>query len=480
MRRDMRWPGAILGICLGLCPLRGSARQEASAADMAGRARVQRPNVILVLADDLSARDLALYGGSVRTPVLERMARTGVFFHDAWSAPLCGPSRAILHTGKYPHHQGYYENQVTPKVPFFRDARHLQLLKMARQAGYATGMFGKIHHGGEPAEYGAQEHCLARYWDGYDGPFQKRTEPRAGMYAISWYWHPGIVVDGVGLPTRPDDFGPDIELEHLVRFIGRNKDRPFFAYWPSNLPHMAHDPATGRWNYTDVPERDAAGHRTGGRVKGSLASTVGYLDALVGSIVTHLERLGIADRTIIFFASDNGTANGDKGSYERDRAIRVPFLVSGGPVRRLGESRVLVDFTDIWPTIAELVGHAGAVDADGKSLAPLLLGQPFVSRETIRMAMGDGRWIRDADWLLDGRGRFWDTRGAASQDAYRDASRSGDPDAVAARERFDGYLRDFPPPDENDPMTRDAWRKFRFKGKRPLGASGPPAGGDGE
>ncbi len=438
-----------------------------------------RPNIILVLADDLSARDLALYGGPIRTPNLDRMARLGVAFRDAWSAPLCGPSRAILHTGKYPHHQGYYENQITPKVPFFRDARHLPLLKMAAGAGYATGMFGKIHHGGDPAEYGAQEHCLARYWEGYDGPFQKKTEPRGGMYAISWYWHPGVVVNGVGLPTGPEDFGPEIECDHLLRFIDRNRDRPFFAYWPSNLPHMAHDPKADRWYYTDVPELDAGDRRTGRRVKGSLASTVAYLDAQIGRILAHLERSGIADRTVLIFTADNGTADGDKGSYDRDFAIRVPFVASGGPVRPIGESRALVDFTDIWPTVADLVGHDGAANADGKSVAPLLLGQPFVPRETIRMAMGDGRWIRDADWLLDGRGRFWDTRGAPSQDAYRDVSQSGDPEVAAARERFDGHLRDFPPPDEDDPMTRDAWRKFRSKGKKPSRASNPSPGGDG-
>lgn len=437
------------------------------------------PSIVLVLADDLSARELALYGGSIRTPALESMARAGVLFHDAWSAPLCGPSRAILHTGKYPQNQGYYENQVTPKVPFYRDERHLPLLKMAKQAGYATGMFGKIHHGGDPAEYGAQVHCLARYWDGYDGPFQKRTEPRAGMYAISWYWHPGIVVDGVGLPTTADDFGPDIELEHLLRFIGRNKDHPFFAYWPSNLPHMAHDPGSGRWNYTDVPERDAEGRRTGGRVKGSLASTVGYLDALVGRICEHVGRLGIAGHTIVFLTSDNGTANGDKGSYERDRAIRVPFVVSGGPVRSLGESRALVDFTDIWPTVAELAGHKGPTNTDGHSFAPYLLGQPFAPRETIRMAMNNARWIRDADWLLDGRGRFWDVRGAGSQEAYRDVSISEDPGVVAARMRFDGYLRDFSLPDESDPMTRDAWRKFRRQGGKPVEMFHPPVANGG-
>jgi arylsulfatase A len=436
-----------------------------------------RPNIIFILADDVSARDLSFYGGPVQMPVLDRLARQGVQFNNAWSAPLCGPSRAILHTGKYPYHQGYYENAVTPSVAFYDDPRHLPLLHMAKQAGYATGMFGKMHFGNDPGKYGADVHCVARYWKGYDGPSHSPDGGREGMYGVSWYWHPGLILNGVGIPTTPADFGPDIELKQLLRFIEANKDRPFLVYWPTNLPHMERNPKTGyrTFSYTSVPEVDANGTRTGRKVAGSLQSTMGYLDFLVGKIQRRLQDLGLAETTVLFFAADNGTANGDKGSYERDRALRVPFVVSGGPVKPQGLSEVLVDFTDIWPTVAGLAGYTGALNTDGHSFAPYLLGQSFTPRETIRMAMNNGRWVRDAHWLLDGRGRFWDVRGAVSQDSYRDVSLSDDAEVVAARLRFESYLKDFPLPDESDPLTRDAWRKFRRQHGKPVGVLPPPA-----
>lgn len=422
-----------------------------------------RPNIILILADDVSARDLSCYGGPVQMPVLDRLAKQGVQFNNAWAAPLCGPTRAILHTGKYPHHQGYYENTVTPRVAFYDDSRHLPLLRMAKAAGYATGMFGKMHFGNDPGKYGADVHCVARYWKGYDGPSHSPDGSREGMYGVSWYWHPGEILNGVGIPTTADDFGPDVELKQLLGFIDANKDRPFFVYWPSNLPHMERNPRTGyrTFSYTSVPELDTKGARTGNQVAGSLQSTMGYLDFLIGRIQNRLQQLALAENTVLFFAADNGTANGDKGSYERDYAIRVPFVVAGGPVKSRGLSATLVDFTDIWPTVADLAGYKGNRNTDGHSFATYLLDQPFTSRQTIQMAMNNARWIRDQDWLLDGRGRFFDLRGATKQTDYRDVSESSDPEAMAARKRFERLLMDIPLPDEDDPLTRSAWKKFR-------------------
>lgn len=425
-----------------------------------------RPNIIFILADDISARDLSCYGGPVKMPVLDRLARQGVQFNNAWSAPLCGPSRAILHTGKYPHHQGYYENTVTPRVAFYDDPRHLPLLRMAKSAGYVTGMFGKMHFGDDAGKYGADVHCVYRYWPGYDGPSHSTDGRREGMYGVSWYWHPGLILNGVGIPTTADDFGPDIELKQLLTFVEANTNRPFIAYWPCNLPHMERNPKTGKFSYTAVPELAANGVRTGRKVAGSLQSTMGYLDFLIGQLQNRLQQLGLAENTVVFFTADNGTANGDKGSYERDNALRVPFVISGGPVKPRGLSEVLVDFTDIWPTVANLAGYTGTMNTDGHSFALYVLDQSFTPRVTIQMAMNNARWIRDRDWLLDGRGRFFDLRGAAKQIDYKDVSESGDPEVVAARKRFEQLLGDIPLPDENDPLTKNAWKKFRsFKTK---------------
>jgi len=422
-----------------------------------------RPNIVFILADDISARDLSCYGGPIQMPLLDRLARQGVQFNNTWSAPLCGPTRAMLLTGKYPNHQGYYENAVSPRVAFYDDPRHLPLLRMAQAAGYVTGMFGKMQFGNDAGQYGVDVHCVCRYWKGYDGPSHLPNGSREGMYGVSWYWHPGLVLNGVGIPTTDADFGPDLELEQLLKFVEANKDRPFMAYWPTNLPHKERNAESGynSFSYTSVPELDGSGQKTGRKVAGSLQSTMGYLDFLIGQIQNRLQQLGLAENTVFFIAGDNGTANGDKGSYDRDYAIRVPLVVSGGPVKPQGLSKALVDFTDIWPTVANLVGYEGAMNTDGHSFAPYLLGQPFTPRTTIQMAMNNARWLRDQDWLIDGRGRFFDLRGATKQADYKEVSESLDPEVVAARKRFEPLLNAIPVPDENDPLTKNAWRKFR-------------------
>jgi arylsulfatase A len=428
----------------------------------------EKPNIIFILADDVSARELSTYGGRIPMPHLDRMAERGIVFNTAWSAPLCGPSRAMLMTGKYPHNQGYWENEVMPSVPYFRDARHLPLLRMMKQAGYATGWFGKIQHGGPSMmnEIGADTSLIYRYWDGYDGPDQGRDgSSRSGMYGISWYWHPGLIADGKGLATMPADFGPDLELRYLLKFAEANRERPFFAYWPSNLPHKAYDPETKEWYYTDVPEIGPDGTPTGGKVPGSLESTMRYFDHMLGQLNRRLEEVGLADNTIIFFTADNGTADADKGRYDMDVAMRVAFVVSGGPVISRGLTGTLIDFTDIWPTMADLGGYAGERNTDGHSFAPLLLGQPFTARGYCRMAMNNARWIRTANWLLDGTGRFYNVQGARSREDYRDVTNSGDPDVIAARARLQMNLdENLPLPDYNDPLTARAWDGFRKRG----------------
>jgi arylsulfatase A len=472
------------------CPqlLLPAAALLAGAAPTLAQDGTRPPNIILILADDVSACELSPYGGPIAMPQLQRLADEGVMFRNAWSTPLCGPSRAMIMTGKYPHNTGYYENQIWPEVPFWEDTRHLPLLKMMRQAGYATSMVGKKHYGDDPdpGPYGADDWLITRYWAGYDGPAQRSRPPdRTGMYGVSWYWHPGLIRNGQGVPTTPADFGPDLELEHLLAFAAAERDGPFVAYWTTNLPHKALEEdgsPGGRWFYTDVPELNAEGKPTGGKVPGTLASNMQYLDYLLGRLRDGLAAQGRAGNTIIFFTADNGTADArgtnrqmDKGSYDRDEAIRVPFVVGGGTVKPRGSSEVLVDFTDLWPTFAQLADYQGPMNTDGHSFASYLLGEPFTPRETILMAMSNARWVRDNDWLLDGCGHFYDTRGAATRDDYRDVSRSEDPEVIAARKRFETHLQEIPLPDENDPSTRKGWKRLRAMPKgEPVQVFRPP------
>lgn len=457
-------------------------------AALGSAAEARKPNIVFLLADDVSAKDLRCYNpNGVKLPFIEKLAKEGVLFESAWASSTCGPSRALLQTGKYPFKQKHFENSVEPNIPLWKNPRHTLIGQVLKKAGYVNAWYGKIHFGGTPVDYGFDEYCTTQWWDGYDGPYQRPEKTTNGMYAVSWYWHPGEIADGKGLPTGPEDFGPQIESERILDFIARNKDNPFFLYWPSNLPHMAHrggTPMNGNWFYTDVPECDAKGQPTGKRIPGSLGSNMQFLDQKLKLIVDRLDELGILDDTIVMIAGDNGTPGYGKGKFESEVAPHVPFIVwNPKRIKPRGHSPVLVDFSDILPTLAELGGADVPAGIDGHSFAPYLEGKAFKPRDWIFLEYDNARWLRDERWLLDGHGRFYDCGSERDESTgygvlppraplgsngpkdpnigYRDVTESQDPEVVAARKRFEEILKDLPGPDYNDPETKAAWERFR-------------------
>jgi arylsulfatase A len=445
----------------------------------------RKPNIILVLLDDVSAKEFTCYGGQgISTPTLDRMAREGVMFRTAWSTPLCGPSRALLHTGRYGGRTQYLDNDIMPGKPFW--TQHQVLGKVLQSAGYATTMIGKSHFSNHPhADLGFDEYCIARYWPGYDGPPQAAAaQATASMYAVQWYWHPGLVVDGKGYPTKADDFAPDIEVDRIKNFIGRHKSQPFFVYYPMNMPHMmvnsTNTPTSpgARWNYTDVPARDAHGHKTGKRIKGSLKTDLEYIDYLIGQIWAQVVADGLEQRTVLLVTGDNGTAGYGKGKLNSEVALRVPFIVYGpGQVKRAGPSDALVDFADILPTLADLGGARlpEGYTLDGMSFAPLLQGKPLPDRGWIHSYLGTARWLRDQRWLLDGNGKFYDCGTNRDETAgYRDVTASTEPEVLAAKSRFEAILKIIPAPDRNDPVIGPALNRFdKAKGAGKAAAPSP-------
>ncbi len=479
----MRFPVTIRSF-LGIGVVLGFACWAATSQEISAG----KPNLILVLLDDVSAKEFTCYGGQgIKTPSLDRMAREGVMFRTAWSTPLCGPSRALLHTGRYGGRTQYLDNAVTPKRPFW--TQHLVLGKILQSAGYATTMVGKSHFSNNPrADLGFDEYCIERFWPGYDGPPQAASaKGTASMYAVQWYWHPGLVADGKGCPTQPDDFGPDLEVDRIKTFISRRKSQPFFVYYPMNLPHMAvrstNAPTSlgARWNYTDVPERDADGNRTGKRIKGSLKADLEYVDFLIGQIWAQVVAEGLEQKTILMVAGDNGTAGYGKGRLTSEVAVRIPFIVYGpGRVKSIGPCNALVDFADILPTLTELAGARlpEGYALDGQSFAPLLQGKPFPGREWIHSFLGTARWLRDQRWLLDGAGNFYDCGNSRDETAgYREVTASTEPEVLAARSRFEAILKTIPAPDRNDPAIGPALIRFEQKVKGAGKAANPSPSG---
>jgi arylsulfatase A-like enzyme len=430
-----------------------------------GEESIQRkPNVIFILADDLSAKEYSIYGGSgISTPNLDRMAKEGVAFKTAWAAPQCSPSRAMLHTGNYAYNTGWYGNVVMG--PDFTK-RDCIMGKIMQQSGYKTAWFEKQNFydqmQSDPKAYGFDEYVLDLPWSGYTGPRQDLRNS-GYMYDIQWYWHPSIVWNGKGIPTTANDFGPDIHAEKIIDFMTRHKDEPFFAYWAAFLPHMDYN--DNQWSYTDVPELDANGNKTGKRVPGGLKADLEYLDHLVGQILAAVKDLGLEQNTIVMFAGDNGTSPYGKGLFDSEKGSRVPFVVWGpGLVKPRFMSDVLVDFTDVVPTLAELAGGSipSSANLDGHSFAPYLLGKPFKEREMIFAQFYDGRWVRDKQYLLDARGDYYDCGNNRDESkGYRKMTMKTDPEKLPeVQKKFAEVLEKYPAPDVNDSKLPQQWKNY--------------------
>jgi arylsulfatase A-like enzyme len=340
------------------------------------------PNVVVILADDLGWTDLACYGSDLHeTPHLDRLARDGVRFTQAYSAcTVCSPTRAALLTGKYParlHITDWIPGAMpdnpkllVPDWTKFLPASETTIAELFRAKGYATASIGKWHLGGE-ASY-PEKHGFDRNVAGTD-----KAQP-PGYFAP---WKIPTLTEG-----QPGDYLTDRLADEAIRFVERARDKPFFLY----LAHFA--------VHTPIQGRPALVAKYKARVKPGLthanpayAAMVESLDMSVGRLRARLADLGLADRTVIVFTSDNGgrvptTSNkplrfGKASAYEG--GVRVPLIVHWPGVTKPGSVSDAPAITmDLFPTLADVAGlggpepgpGAGAPGRDGVSLAPLLKG----------------------------------------------------------------------------------------------------------
>jgi len=453
----------------------GTASVLAGGQLRAGQAAAKRPpNLIVLMADDCSAKEYSCYGSTeIHTPVLDSLAKTGVRFRTCWCAPICSPTRAMVMTGRYAFRTHWWHNDMKPtgKEPHADLSEHNRIFaQVLKEAGYATAVCGKWQLHGDEEAYGFDEHCMWEKWDGFDGPVEQEGQSLPGRAAR--YWHPAIVKNGQGVPTKATDYGPDLFVEFLLDFARRHKDRPFLIYYPMCLTHGSWDFEAGRRGYLPVPELDADGQPTGRKVPGSLKSNVEYADALVGRIVRGLEALGLRENTILFYTCDNGTAGYGKNKVAGERGPLVPMIVNGpGHVKPSGARDELVSLVDLFPTLADLAGAPLPANyvIDGQSFAWLLRGEPGRERDYIFSYCADARMIRTKRWLLDGEGRLWDCGNNRSGEGYTDVTDSKDAEPVAARRQLERYLEDLPGPAPDDPLLlryRQTLKKAGARRKR--------------
>ncbi|MDE0624759.1 MAG: arylsulfatase [Bryobacterales bacterium] len=369
----------------------------------------ERPNIVFVLVDDMGWADLGSYGSkAIQTPNLDRMAREGMRFTDAYAGhTVCAPSRCALMTGKHSGHGTVRANAGTAPI---RDS-DVTIAEVLKRAGYATGGFGKWGLGTMGSEGAAERQGFDTFFGYYhqvhahtyyppflveDGkPFLLRGN--AGIYGLeaqevssdleSLQAYKRLSPTGpfVSRKTPAGDyqFSHDLVFERTLDFIREHRDRPFFCYAPWTPPHAAYhlpedEPAVEA--YRDKPWSDRA------KVHAAFVSMV---DRHVGELLKLLEELGISDRTLVLFMSDNGASNRFEGELDssgplrgakrsmHDGGIRSPLIAHWPGVIGSGVVSDHVTYTpDMMPTLAELAGADEFVpdDVDGLSIAPTLLG----------------------------------------------------------------------------------------------------------
>ncbi len=319
------------------------------------------PNVVLIMTDDQGYGDLGFHGNDkIDTPVLDRLAEESIRFDRFFVCPYCTPTRAALMTGRYPLRTG--AAAVTRGLETVRSGE-VTIAEVLRSAGYATGCFGKWHIGEHyPSHPNGQ---------GFDEFF--------GMPQGHWdnYFDPRLEHNGRMVRTR--GYITDVITDYALRFIERHRDRPFFCYVPYNAPHTPHQ----------VPDRyfDKYIERGLDTRAAAVYGMVENVDENVARLLAKLDELGLADRTLVFFLSDNGPEGPEGSRYNagmrgmkgtvHEGGMRVPLFVRWPGHFQPGRViEPIAAHVDLLPTIAELCGVAEpkTLPLDGRSLVPLLAG----------------------------------------------------------------------------------------------------------
>lgn len=355
-----------------------------------------QPNIIFILADDLGIGDVSAYGSdSNSTPQIDKLASEGIRFTHAYTAPLCGPSRARILTGRYAFRTGAVNQD---RVGQIKPADEIITPAILKKAGYAAALIGKWSQFGlNPAAFGFDEYLTFKgsgvYWS---------TEKKG---AETYY------VNGKEIPLPANVYMPDLMHQQVTKFISAHQKTPFFLHYS-----MVHVHANIQRTPYSKPGSDL------------YADNTAYMDKLVGDLLHVLDSLHMRENTLLIFMGDNGTASkyaerssirgkqlsGKKGTMLECGSL-VPAMISWpGKITPGRISNQLIDACDFMPTLAELAGIKLPTDRviDGKSFLPLLFDSSATHRDWIFMELGNQWYVRDAKWKLTRDEKLFDMRNA--------------------------------------------------------------------
>jgi len=391
----------VAGLAVGSVAVSG-CKTLANSAGTGSAAK--KPNIIFIMADDLGYAELGCYGQKkIRTPHIDRMAREGMRFTDYYTgSAVCAPARCNLMTGKHGGHAYVRNNQEVGGWETFRGqlplpADAVTVADVLKEQGYATGAFGKWGLGGVGSTGDPLNQGFDRFY-GYN--CQRHAHNLYPEFLISD--REEAVLEGNTRGLTGKHYAPQAIADELLKFIRANKDRPFFAYYPTVIPHLALqapqedvDAYKGQWPETPYEGKSYLPHPT---PRACYAAMISFLDKQVGRVMELLEQEGLDDNTIVFFTSDNGT------TYLKGQ-VDYEFFESVGPLRGLkgalyeGGIRMLMiarwpgkikagavsgylgAHYDVLATLADLAGAEVGSETDGVSFLPTLLSKPGVQKQ---------------------------------------------------------------------------------------------------
>jgi uncharacterized sulfatase len=414
------------------------------------------PNVLLIMADDLS-NDLGTFGHPmVKTPNLDRLAARGVRFNRAYTQfPLCSPSRVSMLTGRRPDATGVHD-LVTDFRTVLPDV--VTLPQAFKRAGYVSARVGKIYHYGNPGQIGTNGLDDAASWDAVVNPRGVDKDEESVLTNLTPARGLGSSLSFYASPASDEAHTDGKVALETIALLEKHKDRPFFIGAGFYRPHcpfiaprkyfdlypldrIAAPPYSSgdrdgfpraAW-FTVPPNWDVAADGLRETIRAYYAS-ISFLDANVGRVLDALDRLGLADRTIVVFVSDHGYHLGDRGQWMKqtlfEHSTRAPVIVAGPGVSAKGRSSErVVEFLDLYPTLVALAGVQAPSGLQGRSLVPLLVNPsaPWDHAALSQVRRGAapetfmGYSVRTAGW----RYTEWDG-GARGAELYDERSDPGE------------------------------------------------------
>ena len=406
---------------------------------------VDKPNIVFIIADDLGYGDLGCYGQKrFRTPSIDRLAAEGMRFTAHYSgSSVCAPSRCVLMTGLHPGHAYIRDNRQARGYPEGQEpvpANYLKLPLSLKGLGYTLGGFGKwglgpIGSSGDPLRQGfdrffgfncqgvAHNYYPAYLWDN-DRKIALNNPAFSAHQALPAGADPNDPASYARYTGK--DYAPDLIGEQALRFIRDNKDKSFFLYYPTTVPHLAlqvpeDSLAEYAGRFPEEPYKGDRGYLPHRQPRAAYAAMITRMDREVGRVMALIQELGLDDRTIFVFTSDNGplenlyggtdceffnSAGGLRGRKESfyEGGFRIPCIVrwKNRIVAGTSSDRI-TGFEDWLPTLLNLInsGSHTPEGIDGISFSPTLFGQqqeprPFLYRES--PGYGGQQCVRVGDW----------------------------------------------------------------------------------